>query len=115
MEEHEKITVETLEDYLFETYCIEGDKKIGEFVNSLRPVTSNEMVILPKRERDREELESLKEYINRPKITLDGREYVDKKAFTELVTRKILVEEKECESKEEKFGFEMCIQILNIL
>ena len=24
-----KITVETLEDYLFERYCIEGDEKLG--------------------------------------------------------------------------------------
>ena len=101
--------METLEDYLFERYCIEGDEEIGDFVNSLRPVTDNAKIVLP------EELETLKEYIHRPKITLDGREYVDKKAFVDLVTRKMLVEEKDCESAEEKLGFEMCIQIIGNL
>lgn len=110
-----KITVETIEDYLFERYCIEDDKNISEFVDSLRPVTNNESVVLPGREQDREELESLKEYIHRPKITLDGREYVDKKAFTELLTRKMLAEAKDCESADEKLGFEMCIQIIGNL
>lgn len=115
MAENEKITAETLEDYLFERYCIEGDENISEFVDSLRPVTDNECVVLPERKRDREDLESLTEYIHRPKITLDGREYVDKKAFTELVTRKMLVEAKDCESLDEKLGFEMCIQIIENL
>lgn len=110
-----KITVETLEDYLFERYCIEGDENISEFVDSLRQVTNNESVVFTERKRNEEELESLKGYIRRPKITLDGREYVDKKAFTELVTRKMLVEAKDCESVDEKLGFEMCIQIIENL
>lgn len=88
---------------------MEENEKIT--VDSLRPVGNNESVVLP----EREELESLQEYIHRPKITLDGREYVDKKAFAELVTRKMLVEAKDCESVDEKLGFEMCIQIIENL
>ena len=84
-------------------------------MESLKPITGNERIVLPERERDREELKSLKEYIHRPKITLDGREYVDKESFANLILSRILQERKYCDSKEEETGMDVCRRIIENL
>lgn len=66
-------------------------------------------------ERWARKMNALSEYIHRPKITLDGREYVDKESFKELIVQKIISEIKDSESQDERTGLEMCIQIIGNL
>lgn len=49
------------------------------------------------------------------KFYLDGREYVDKESFKELIVQKIISEIKDSESQDERTGLEMCIQIIGNL
>lgn len=63
----------------------------------------------------REGLTALSEYIHRPKITLDGREYVDKESFVNLILSRMLQERKYCDSKKEETGIDVCRRIIENL
>ena len=59
-------------------------------------------------------MSSLREFVHMPKVTVNGKEYVDKELFVRYLSELIDQERKDC-TEEEQVGLDIALKILQNL